>query len=493
MSLLGLDIGTTVTKAIVFNTEGKVLATASEEYKLLFPKPGWVEFDTTDQWNKVFDVLRNVNSNPNVKRDPVAALAVSTFGEGLTPIDGKGNIIYNTIYSTDARSLKELDFVLSKYSARELFEITGFTPGFICPLNKILWIKNNHPEIYKKTKKILFTEDLLFHKLGIIDTKINYALASRTLFFDIRKKVWTMEVLEDFDIDANLFSHPCPSGIEIGKIDKKIANDLGFQSDVSIVTGAHDQPCAAFGVGAVSNGIAADGMGTVECATICMDNAVTNDEMLAYNFGCQAHAVKDKYVTLAYNLSSGSIVRWFRDNFAEGNNKKIRDISSSLSYEPSRIFALPYFSATGTPYLDPVAKGSIIGLDLGTSKEDIFKALVESLVFEICFNLELIKKSGIEVKELRASGGGAKSDYELLLKASILNRPILRMDITEAGCLGTMILAGIGIGEFTFDEAVNKFIRIKDRFEPDKKIGERYIEKFEKYKKIYGLVSELYK
>ena len=176
----------------------------------------------------------------------------------------------------------------------------------------------------------------------------------------------------------------------------------------------------------------------------------------------------------------------------DGNNSTIREMSSSLTYEPSRLFTLPYFSATGTPYLDPVAKGSIIGLDLGTTKEDIFKGLVEGLVFEICHNLELTKKSGIKLTELRASGGGAKSDYELLLKASILDRPILRMDITEAGCLGAMILAGYATGKFNLDEATEKFISVKDRFDPDKKIRDRYLDKFERYKKIYNLVSKLY-
>jgi Sugar (pentulose and hexulose) kinases len=493
MSLMGIDIGTTGTKAIVFDENGSILASDYKEYNLLFPEPGWVEFDTVAQWKKIFDVLRNVNAEPAVLKDPVSALAVSTFGEGITPIDEKGNVIFNTIYSTDARSTKELEFILSKYSAPELFNLTGFPPGFICPLNKILWIKNNRPQIFKNTKKILFTDDLLAHKLGVEQPRINYALASRTLFFDVRKKKWSEDILDEFDIDIALFSKPAPSGIEIGKVSRKIAEELGFKTEVSVVSGCHDQPCAALGAGAVTGGIAADGMGTVECATICMEEAITNDEMLANNFGCQAHGVADKYVTLAYNLSSGSVVRWFRDNISDGQDKTIREISAKLDFKPSRLFALPYFSATGTPYLDPVAKGSLIGLDLGTTREDIFKALIEGLVFEICLNLELVKKSGIKLTELRANGGGAKSDYELKLKASLLDRPILRMDITEAGCLATMMLAGVGTGKFTLKEALSKFVKVKDRFEPDDNIKQRYIEKYEKYKKIYGLVSELYK
>ncbi|MHB1274990.1 MAG: FGGY-family carbohydrate kinase [Candidatus Humimicrobiaceae bacterium] len=492
MSIMGLDIGTTGTKAIAFSENGKALASDYKEYNLLFPNPGWVEFDTADQWNKVFEVLRKVNNDPVIKKDPVTAIAVTTVGESFTPIDDKGNILYNTIYSTDARSIKESELVLSKYSAEYLMEITGYPPGYICPLNKIIWMKNNEPQIYKKTKKLLFTEDLFFHKMGIKNTKINYGLASRTLFFDVRAKQWTEDILSAFDIDVDLFSAPSPSSVEIGFIDKKIADELGFTDKVSIVTGAHDQPCAALGVGAVKGGISADGMGTVECVTTCMEDALTNKEMLKNNFSCQAHAVDGKYVALAYNMSSGSVVKWFRDNLAGGGNQTIRNISSGLTFEPSKLFTLPYFSASGTPYLDPKPKGSIIGIDLDTNKEDIFKGLIEGLVFEICFNIGLSQSSGVEIVEIRAVGGGSKSDYELKLKASISNRPILRMDITEAGCLASMMLAGLGTRKFTMSEAISQFVKVKDVFQPDQKIRERYLDKFEKYKEIYGLVSRLF-
>lgn len=492
MSIMGLDIGTTGTKAIAFSENGKALASDYKEYNLLFPNPGWVEFDTADQWNKVFEVLKKVNNEPVIKKDPVTAIAVTTVGESFTPIDDKGNILYNTIYSTDARSIKESELVLSKYSAQYLMEITGYPPGYICPLNKIIWMKNNEPQIYKKTKKFLFTEDLFFHKMGIKNTKINYSLASRTLFFDVRDKKWTEDILAAFDIDVDLFSAPSPSSVEIGFIDKKIADELGFTDKVSIVTGAHDQPCAALGVGAVKGGISADGMGTVECVTTCMEDALTNKEMLKNNFSCQAHAVDGKYVALAYNMSSGSVVKWFRDNLAGGDNQAIRNISSGLTFEPSKLFTLPYFSASGTPYLDPKPKGSIIGIDLDTNKEDIFKGLIEGLVFEICFNIGLSQSSGVEIVEIRAVGGGSKSDYELKLKASISNRPILRMDITEAGCLASMMLAGLGTRRFTMSEAISQFVKVKDVFQPDQEIRERYLDKFEKYKEIYGLVSRLF-
>jgi xylulokinase len=500
MSLMGIDIGTTGTKAIVFSEEGRILASSYLEYNLLFPKKGWVEFDTLDMWEKIMKVIKDVNSNKDVKKDPVEALAASTFGDSFTPIDEKGDILYNTIYSTDSRSTRELDYILSIIPAKELYYITGLPPQFVTPLNKILWVKNNLPEIYKKTKKFLFTEELLHHNLGIRDYRINYPLSSTTLFFDIKEKKWAVDILEKFDIDPGLFADPAPSGTKVGTVSRKVADELGFRRDVSVVSGCHDQQCAAFGVGAISGGIAADGVGTVECVIPIFDEIIMKDSMFENDFSTRAHVVKDKYATFAYNFSAGSVLKWYRDKLAPD----IRDDAvsmgkdaydyffSDIDYKPSGIYALPYFSASGTPYHDPIIKGSMIGIGLSTERKDIFKSLVEGLVFEIGYNIELLEKSGIEINELRAVGGGSRSDYWLSLKASVLNKVVKRMDIAEAGCLATMMLAGSRIGKFSIEEAQKKFVKVGKEFLPDIKVREAYIPYYEKYKEIYGLVSRLY-
>lgn len=500
MSLMGIDIGTTGTKAIVFSEEGKVLANSYLEYNLLFPKPGWVEFDTEDMWGKVFNVIRNVNSREAVQNDPVSALAVSTVGESFTPIDDKGEILCNTIYSADSRSVKELEYMLSVIPAKDLYYITGLPPQYVTALHKIIWVKNNLPDVFKKTSKILFTEELLHHKLGIRDYRINYPLSSTTLFFDLREKKWSSRILGAFDLDPGLFAVPAPSGTEIGRVREDIASDLGFKGRVSIVTGGHDQQCAAFGVGAVSGGIAADGTGTVECVVPVFDDIIMKDSMFDNDFSTRAHIVEDKYVSFAYNLTAGSILKWYRDKLAPDQREIAEAMGrdaydyffSGLNYEPSGIYTLPYFSGSGTPYHDPITKGSMIGLSVSTERKDIFKSLVEGLVFEIGFNLELLDRSGIKINELRAVGGGSRSDYWLTLKASVINTVVKRMDITEAGCLATMMLAGSATGIFTIDEAQEKFVKVEKEFYPDPEITERYREHYEKYKKIYGLISQLY-
>jgi len=370
------------------------------------------------------------------------------------------------------------------------------SPRVCSPLNKIIWLKKNEPKAYKNTKKILFTEDLLHYKLGVKNTKINYSLCCTSMFFDIRSKKWSKEILNKFDIDTGLFSTPVPSGIEIGVVGKTIAEDLGFKKKVSIISGGHDQQCAALGVGAVNKGISADSMGTVECITTVLEDLVTNDLMYTNNLTIRMHVIEGKYVNFVDVLSSGSVIKWYIDNFFEKENNKNIDVYkymySKCNFEPSHILTLPYFSSSGTPYFDPEPKGAIIGLKLTDDKYVVFKSLIEGLIFEIALNIEITEKAGIIISELRAVGKGANSDYWLKLKASITGKKIVRMNNLESSCIGAIILAGTGINKFTLEEAISIFVKTGEEFFPDEKIKNKYIAEFEKYKKVYRSIKNIY-
>jgi len=366
-------------------------------------------------------------------------------------------------------------------------------------LAKVLWLKDKKPDIYNKARKLLFIEDLLFHKLGVENTSISYSLASMTLFFDIKASKWSGKILDELDIDPSKFSTPTPSGKVIGYIDPKVAEELGFEKKVALVTGGNDQPSAALGVGAIKKGISADGMGTFECITTASDDPVINDRMLEFSFSANCHVVDGKFVTLAYNVTSGSILKWFRDNIAIDERKKAEKEDSDfyeyifrdLEMNPSGMLALPYFAPSGTPYYDPEPRGTIIGLSLSTAKKDILKVLIEGLVFEIAFNSELQQDAGVDVNEIRAVGGGSNSDYWLQLKSNIMDKPIKRMENSQAGCLATMMLAGSAIGKFTLEEAVERFVKVKDVFTPEKEVRGKYLESYNKYKKLYNIIRSI--
>lgn len=499
MSLLGLDIGTSSAKAIAFNEEGQSIADAKTTYDLIYPGPGRVEFEVEPMWERIFGIFKSLNSLGVIKKDPIEALSVSTFGESFTLIDNKGKPLHNTVYAADTRAINELQFIISEISYKKIYKITGSAPKYISPLSKIYWFKKNKPELFNETKKILFTEDLLFHLLGVGDTKISYSLSSQTLFFDMHKKCWSKEILNKLGLNEYLFSTPSPSGKVIGYIDKAIGEELGFKGKVALVTGGNDQHCTSLGVGAVKPGICTDSIGTFECISSISNSLEISDFLLSNNIPVYCHVVEGKYVINVYNASAGSVIKWYLENIAHGeiseDNKKNFDfykyLFKGLNLKPSNLFLLPYFAPSGTPYYDAKSKGSIVGLSLSTTRKDIFKALIEGLVFEIALNIELLEKAGYGIEELRAVGGGSRHDYWLRLKCSVLNKIIRRMKEIESGCLGTMILAGTAINKFNIDEALSNFIKINDVFYPELSIRNNYLKFFEAYKRLYKVISEI--
>ena len=275
MSLLGLDIGTTGCKAIAFSLEGKPLAHAYREYGEMYPRPGWAEVDPHKVWQCVSEVIREVSSK--VKANPVKALSVTTLGEAFTPIASDGTILSNSMTSVDNRAAKQTEswnFTLGK---ERVFQITGMPLHPSYSLNKLMWLKEEQPEIFNRASKFPLYEDFAYFKMGLEPT-IDYSLAGRTMAFDIRKKQWSDEMFSIAGIDPSVMSVPRPSGEIVGEIPSSIAEKLGLSKGTIAVTGGHDQPVNALGGGVISEGIAVDGLGSVECVIVGFDNPLTNSK-----------------------------------------------------------------------------------------------------------------------------------------------------------------------------------------------------------------------
>jgi xylulokinase len=499
MSLLGLDIGSTGTKGLVFREDGRVIAQAHREYPMHFPRAGWVEIHANEMWGRILDLLRELNAELNSKRDPITALSVSTFGEAFTPVDRDGRILCDTIYPLDSRGTDELARVVEDFGEDFLYETTGVIPSYLYSLSKLLWIKNHAPGVYEETDKFLFNEDMLFRRLGLADTKVSYSLSSRTMFFDLRAKTWSSKILDKYGIAPDRFSTPAPSGEIVGEIPRKAGTELGFVKPVVLVTGGHDQPCAALGAGSMREGTAADGVGTVECLIPVFDRIRVNDRMKKNGFCCEPSALSGLYVTLAYNMTAGSLLGWYRNTmgFLDEHGSKQEGVDfydyvfRRLEYKPAKVHTFPYFGASGTPHFHPRSLGAFIGLSLDTDNGEILQSMIEGLTFEMKYNLDLLEESGIRTSELRAIGGGAKSDYWLQLKANLLGMPVYRMEVEEAGCLATMILAGVATSVFpSCEEAVSRFVRVKNEFHPKGDNLDLYLVKYEKYKKMFAVMKD---
>jgi xylulokinase len=499
MSLLGIDVGTTGCKVVAFNPEGKILASAYQEYPLRFPpiNRGWVELDADEVWQKVKWCIQKVAAK--TKSNPIKALAVSAQGEGVTPLDKSGRALHHSIVSFDSRTAEFIPWWLNRISAYQIFAETGMTLEPMYTLNKILWFKKYRPKIEQRTWKYLCYEDLVNYRLTGVPA-IDYSLAARMMCFDLNHNRWSAKMLNLAGVDEVRLALLYPSGKIVGTVLPSVAKELGLPKKTVVVTGGHDQPCGALGAGVIKPGITMDAIGTVECITPAFPKPVINQKMLANRFCCYPHVVPNQYVTVAFNFTGGSLFRWYRDQFGEKEvalaKKTKQDVYDILiqkiSKDPSSLFILPHFTTTGTPYFDHHSRGAFLGLTLSTTKPEITRAILEGISYEIRLNIELLAQSGIPVQEIRAIGGGAKSETWLQIKADLFGRKLVSLNVSEAASLGVALLAGWAVGEYkSLAEAVQQTVKIKRTFIPNLKNKKIYDRKFQIYQQIYPLLKEL--
>lgn len=493
---LGIDIGTSGCKTAVFNDEGLQISSAYREYDIISIHPGWAELDTDEVIDKCFQIIKEAASE--LPFGSIVSMGISSQGEAFTMIDKNGKALCNAFVSSDIRADSYVKTWPERFGSEKLYAITGHTPHPMFSLFKLLWVRDNLPYIWGKCYKILCFEDLLQFRLGIKDPAMGWPLAGRTMLFDVTRHCWNAEILEKAGIKTEQLSRPLPSGSVAGYVEKNIARQLNLSEKTMVVTGGHDQPCSALGAGAVKPGMAVYATGTVECITPAFDKPVFSKELRVNNYCTYDHTVKGLYATVAFSLTGGNLLRWFRDEFGRKEKEDAKKMKTDpykllldqMPEQPTNLLVLPYFTSSGTPYFDTSVNGVILGLTLTTKRAEVLKALLEGIAFEIKLNLEILEKAGYRVNELRAIGGGAKSRVLTQLKANILNKPITTLDVPEAGCKGAAMLAKAAYTKQEATDIAEKWIKPGLTIYPD---GQNlYIDKFNYYKQLYpGLKNNI--
>jgi xylulokinase len=491
MSLLGIDVGTTGCKAVVFDEEGRILSSAYREYPLRFPRPGWIELDSERVMASCREAVREAAGKS--RRDPVRAFAVSAQGEAVTPVDARGRALHGGIVTFDARTASLVPWWEKRIPRRRIFEISGMPLGSIYTASKILWWKRERPDVFRRARRFLCYEDLLFQRLGLPPT-IDHSLAARTMLLDVDRGTWSTELLRVAGIEEERLARTAPSGAVVGELGGAVARDWGLPAGVVAVTGGHDQPCGALGAGVVDDGVGTYATGTVECITPAFRKRVVHPKLLESNIACYPHVVPGLYVALTFNFTGGSLLKWYRDTFAEAQREAARKgardvyelILSECPKEPTSLFVLPHFTSTGTPWFDTESKGVVAGLRLSTTRGEFVKALLEGVTYEMALNARLMAEGGAEIGSFRAIGGGAKSPLWMQLKADLLGRPIHAMRVSEAASLGTAILAGTATGVYRSARAAALGLsRVERTYRPDPRRARIYRERFERYRELY--------
>lgn len=488
MALLGIDVGTSGCKVVAFRENGEVLALAGEEYPFLTPQPGWLEIDPESIWQAVCAALGKVAQGIS---ESIDAIAVTSHGETLIPLSRGGRPLYNAIANFDVRANPCADFFREHFDPFTLFSTTGMPLCGMYTANKILWLREHEPSIFADAWKFCCVEDYVIFRLTGESPAMDWSLASRTMMFDVRRKIWAREILEVMELEEEKLPQVLPSGALVGYLRGGLAEELSIKGKVAVATGGHDQPCGVLGCGVEKKGEAMYGIGTSECVALNIGREpVLTRDMMENGFCCYPHVTEEDYITLAYIASGGSIVRWFRDEIAPDEKRRAQEalqdpyevLFAHLPSHPSSLLVLPHFAGSGTPYLNERSRGAILGLTLAASRWEILRAILESLTYEMKVNLDLLEAFGLPIKDLRTIGGGSRSKEWLTIKADILGKPLVLPATEEAVALGTAILAGKARGTFTTcREGISAMVRFRGEILPS---PERYRE-YEKYYRVY--------
>jgi xylulokinase len=494
---IGVDVGTTGIKVITFDPEGRIISSSYRSYSLIMNGHGHIECDADVIWNCFKSAVREASRT--MKKDyAVSTIGFSSFGEAFVPIDRAGNKLCNSMIGTDVRGKEEALEILGKLDELGLAKISGHAKSGDYSISKLLWLMSNRRDIYDNAWKFLLYEDYLgFMLTG--ETYIDYSLASRTMIFDITKKIWSPEMANLIGFDLDKLATPVASGTPIGMVRKVVCDDLGLAGQVTVVAGGHDVPCALMGSGAMKKGRAIDIIGTTECiAAIIGNHTLSSEVTVSQNLVCEPFMLDNFYNTLAFSWNAGSILNWYFDKLLANEHRSgdigeyFRKYDDYCKDEPVNTLLLPHFSGTGTIFANERSYGAMVGLSLEVSDKNIYQAILESVTYEMKMNLECLENNGIKIAELSAVGGGAKSPVWLQIKANIYDRAISTLECSEAGALGVAMAGAVCKGRYkSFEEATEAMVRVKNTFYPNQSITQKYERRFAIYSMLFDSLKSI--
>ncbi|MFA5859273.1 MAG: xylulokinase [Elusimicrobiota bacterium] len=486
---LVVDLGTTSVRSSIIDKFGKTLAFEAREYPIIHPKPDWAEQDPLVWWKNVVITMKAVTAK--VKQNKcISAITVTSQREGLVPVDDKCRCLSNCIIWMDKRTVSQAEEVKKVAGTNAVFKLTGLRIDPSFSLCKLLWIKHNKPELYRSAYKFLQAEDYIIAKLtGRFVTEPS--IASRTMMLDIRKRVWSRQMFTKFGVDTKKFPEILESGTVVGEVLPSIAREVGLEGVTKVITGGGDQQCAAVGVGAVKEGIVSVSIGTSSVLSMTLNHPVLDPgrKML-----CCCAAVPGKWELEPPIWTTGVLLRWCRDVLYENTNYD--DMVSSAvktGIGAGKLVVLPYFMGAGAPLWNPDARGVFIGLTLGHTRENIVRAVLESVAYEIRSNLEYMEHLGVKIGTVILSGGGAKSRLWAKIVADCIGKRIVLTASAEAATLGAAVLASTSTGTYqTVYDAVKHMVHHKSIVIPDKRNYREYTKYYGVYKNAYAGLEKVF-
>ncbi len=488
MAYAGLDVGTSGCKIVVYDKCGKILYQTFETYHE-YGGNGYREIDPDEVAEKALAVLKRAARFCPAK---IEAMAVSSLGESIVCLDKNDQSLCRSMVTGDKRGIEECRELKTKYSAEEILKITGLPPSEMYGLPKYIWL-SHHTDAIKNAEKIFFYEDFIGYLLTG-KRYVSYSSASRSMAFDINKKQWSSSLLGEADIRQEQMSQPVSAGYVIGKIKPEMADELGLSSEMKVMAGGHDQSCAALGSGLDSPEIGECGMGTCEFMFLMLPKIDDISYMIENDFTCIPYELGGEYLTSLEVTTCGILKNWCKNTILSGIARECEDkqidffacMDNKIKGLQTELLLLPQFGSSGNPDINYDVRGTITGLTIHTKPEEIYLAVLEGIAFQMKMAYDRLQKTGASVEKIICTGGGAKSDVTLQLRADIFGVEVATVQSKETGTLGCMILAAAGNKEYSsIEEAVEKIVCIDKSFTPDKTKKDYYERKYARYKKLY--------
>ena len=492
--LVGVDIGTSATKTIMMNEEGKIIASASCEYPLYEPANGWAEQDPLDWKNAVFTTIKDVVNKAKIDPEEVVSIGLSGQMHGLVMLDEEGKVLANSIIWCDGRSSEQVEEMLKIMPEEEWMRITGNPPLASWTAAKILWVRENWPETYEKCKHILLPKDYVRYELtGVFATDVSDATGMQLL--DVKKRDWSDKVVEKLEIDQSWLARVYESPEITGYLTRTVAEEIGLTEKTAVVAGGSDNACAALGTGVVHEGQAFTTIGT---------SAVVYTHLEQYTMipGGGLHmcccAVPGCWHTMGGPQSAGLSVEWFKKNYcgdlvekAKEKGESFYDLMNQMTEKvpigSDKLIYLPFLMGERTPHIRPEYRGAFLGLNTIHTQAHMLRAIMEGITYCLADCNEMLKEQGVTVRSMRACGGGSKSKLWRKIMADLFDCDVYTLEQEEGPAYGGAILAGVGAGIFdSVQSACDSFIKEKSVIKPDVKEQEVY----KKYLAVYNQMYE---
>ena len=487
--LIGIDVGTSATKTVLFDEAGTVMASASQEYPLYQPKNGWAEQKPEDWRDAVLATLERVVSQAAVEREAIKGIGISGQMHGLVMLDEAGEVIRPSIIWCDQRTGEEVEDMLRIMPKERWIEITANPPLTGWTAAKILWVRKHEPENYSRCKHILLPKDYIRYILtGVFATEVSDASGMQLL--DVPGRRWSDEVLEALQIDKSMLGKVYESCEVTGTLLPEIAEKTGLTAEVKVVGGAGDNAAAAVGTGIVRDGTAFTTIGT-SGVVFAHSSQVSIDKKGRVHTCCCA--VPGAWHIMGVTQGAGLSLKWFKDEFcqdyvaeAKAQGKDVYDlINEDVKTIPAgsdKLIYLPYLMGERTPHLDPDCRGVFFGLSAIHTKKHLLRAVMEGVSYSLCDCNQILKEMGVDVTQMMACGGGGKSPVWRQMLSDLYNCTVKTVQQDEGPALGVAILAGVGCGIYpSVEEACDRLISEKSSTSP---VAEN-VKTYESYHHIY--------